>query len=248
MRHSESITKLAAALVKAHAEVQHATKDSTNPHFRNDYASLNAVIDTIKPVFAKHGLAVVQLPGLDNGAATLDSVIVHESGEWMASTAGAPLTKADPQGVGSALTYLRRYSLAALAGIAQEDDDGNAASHRDESHREERKADAPKGAKAESDGDMIACPECGGAMWDNRTSKRNPKQPDLKCKDKDCDGAIWLKSWRDDLLRDVAVAHETGTIDAEERAKADEALASLSPKKMLRVRAWLGEKREGQPA
>jgi hypothetical protein len=129
MRQSESIAKLAAALVKAQAEVQNATKDSKNPHFKSSYASLASVLDTTKPVLAKYGLAVVQMPGFADGCATLDCVIVHESGEWMGGTAGAPLQKNDPQGVGSALTYLRRYSLAALAGITQEDDDGNAASH-----------------------------------------------------------------------------------------------------------------------
>ena len=128
VRQSDSIAKLAAALVKAQAEVQHATKDAKNPHFRSDYASLTSVLDTIKPVFAAHGLALVQFPGFADGHATLDTVLVHESGEWMAATAGAPLQKNDPQGVGSALTYLRRYSGAAVAGIGQEDDDGNAAS------------------------------------------------------------------------------------------------------------------------
>jgi len=124
---SDSIAKLAAALVKANAEVQHAIKDSKNPHYRSDYASLASVLDTIKPVYAAHGLAIMQMPGFGEGHATLDSMIVHESGEWVRSTAGAPLPKQDPQGVGSALTYLRRYSLAAIAGIHQEDDDGNAA-------------------------------------------------------------------------------------------------------------------------
>lgn len=137
MRQSESIAKLAAALVKAHAEVQNATKDAKNPFYKSSYASLNAVLDTCKPILAKHGLAVVQLPGIDGTNCTLENVIVHESGEWMAGLAGAPLvpkkTKegyepADAQSVGSAISYLRRYSLAALMSITQEDDDGNAAS------------------------------------------------------------------------------------------------------------------------
>lgn len=128
MRQSESIAKLAAALVKAQAEVENATKDSRNPHFKSGYASLASVIDTTKPVLSKYGLAVVQMPGFSDGLATLDCRLVHESGEWIEGTAGAPLQKNDPQGVGSALTYLRRYSLAALTGITQEDDDGNAAS------------------------------------------------------------------------------------------------------------------------
>src|SRR5690348_746087 len=98
IRQSESIAKLAAALVKAQAEVQNATKDSKNPHFKSGYASLAAVLDTTKPILEKYGLAVVQMPGFADGCATLDCVLVHESGEWMAGTAGAPLQKADPQG------------------------------------------------------------------------------------------------------------------------------------------------------
>jgi len=128
MRQSTSIAKLAPALVKAQAEVENATKNANNPHFRSQYADLAEIIRTVKPVFTSHGLAIVQMPGLEEGHATVETMLVHDSGEWIASVAGAPLAKADPQGVGSAITYLRRYSLAAIAGIAQEDDDGNAAS------------------------------------------------------------------------------------------------------------------------
>lgn len=128
MRQSQSIAKLAAALVKAQGEVENATKNAANPHFKSRYADLAEILNTIKPVMTKHGLAVVQFPGFEEGHATVETQLVHESGEWIAGTSGAPLQKNDPQGVGSAITYLRRYSLAALAGIAQEDDDGNAAS------------------------------------------------------------------------------------------------------------------------
>lgn len=125
---SSSIAKLAPALVAAQAEVQHAIKDSKNPHFKSTFASLESVIDAIKPVYARHGLTVVQLPGWQDGLATVETIVLHESGEWISGVAAAPLQKPDPQGVGSALTYLRRYSLAAVGGIAQVDDDGHAAS------------------------------------------------------------------------------------------------------------------------
>lgn len=127
MLRSESITKLAPALVKANAEVATALKDSKNPHYGSTFASLNSVLDALKPVYAAHGLTVVQIPGMDGGNATLDTMIVHESGEWLSGVSVAPLPKKDPQGVGSAVTYLRRYALAALAGIRQDDDDGNEA-------------------------------------------------------------------------------------------------------------------------
>jgi hypothetical protein len=128
MRQSDSIAALAAALAAAQAEIGNAAKNAVNPHFRSNYADLAEIINTTRPVLSRHGLAVAQFPGFEDGIATVESVLMHSSGEWMAGTSSAPVTKSDPQGVGSATTYLRRYSLAAICGIAQEDDDGNAAS------------------------------------------------------------------------------------------------------------------------
>lgn len=130
MNKSESITKLAAALAKAQGEVDNAAKNAENPHFRSKYADLAEVINTVRPVLAKHGLAVTQWPGFnaETGEVTLQVLLTHESGEWVEHHASCPIGKRDAQGVGSGTTYLRRYTLAALAGVAQEDDDGNAAS------------------------------------------------------------------------------------------------------------------------
>lgn len=128
MTTSESINEIATALAKAQGEIQNVVKDAKNPHFKSDYATLDAVTDTVRPVFAKHGLAVVQIPAFRDGSVQLDVLITHSSGQWIKGEAGAPIQKPDPQGVGSATTYLRRYSLAGIAAIAQTDDDGNAAS------------------------------------------------------------------------------------------------------------------------
>jgi hypothetical protein len=133
MTTSESINEIATALAKAQAEIQNVTKDAKNPHFKSDYATLDAVTDTVRPVFSKHGLAVMQMPtfavGDDGGnVVTVETLITHSSGQWIRGVSAAPIQKPDPQGVGSATTYLRRYSLAAIAAIAQTDDDGNAAS------------------------------------------------------------------------------------------------------------------------
>jgi hypothetical protein len=124
------MAKLAPALASALADIHNASKDSKNPHFKSSYASLASVIDATKATLAGHGLVVVQAPGWNDGRVTVTTRIVHASGEWIEATAEAPLPKADPQGVGSAVTYLRRYSLAALCGITQEDDDGETASRR----------------------------------------------------------------------------------------------------------------------
>ena len=121
------IDKLTKALILASLEIQHAIKDSRNPHFKSEFASLNAVLDAVRPVWAKYGLAFTQWPGMADGLVTLTTVVSHESGQWMSGIASSPLSKKDAQGVGSAITYLRRYALAAIAGIGQVDDDGEAA-------------------------------------------------------------------------------------------------------------------------
>lgn len=141
MNQSPSIAALAKALVKAQAALQPAVKDATNPFFKSSYADLSSVWDACRDALTANGLSVSQFPGFEMGnppCATLTTVLLHESGEWIAGTAGAPLPgerrkdgTVDPpnaQAVGSAITYLRRYGLAAVVGVVQADDDGNAAS------------------------------------------------------------------------------------------------------------------------
>jgi len=126
MNKSESIASLAKALSKAQGEVENASKASVNPHFKSKYADLAEVLNTVRPVFASCGLSFVQMPSFLDSVVSVETMLVHESGEWISETASSPITKQDAQGVGSAITYLRRYSLAAFAGIAQEDDDAKA--------------------------------------------------------------------------------------------------------------------------
>ena len=127
IEHSTELNALATALAKAQAAVRGATRDSLNPHFRSKYADLASVWEACREALTQNGLSVVQLPGYTDGVATLDTILLHSSGQWIGGTAGAPLPKADAQGVGSALTYLRRYALAAVAGVAPEDDDAEGA-------------------------------------------------------------------------------------------------------------------------
>lgn len=128
IEHSEKLDQLAAALAKAQASVKGAKKDASNPFFKTTYADLASVWDACREALTSNGLSVVQFPGFDNGIATLSTMLLHSSGQWLSATAGAPLAKMDAQGVGSALTYLRRYTLAAVASVSPEDDDGQAAS------------------------------------------------------------------------------------------------------------------------
>lgn len=127
MNMSEQINDLATALALAQVEMENASKNAANPHYKSKYADLAEVLNTVRPVFAKHGLSVTQFPSYADGLVSVRTVLMHKSGQWMAGDASAPASKLDAQGVGSAITYLRRYSLAAVAGVAQEDDDGNAA-------------------------------------------------------------------------------------------------------------------------
>jgi hypothetical protein len=115
------------ALAKAQGEIRGATKDSTNPHFRSKYADLASVRDAIQGALSKHGIAYLQFP--EGGPETITITTILACGEeWMRASYQMRPVKADPQGLGSAITYGRRYALMAAVGVAPEDDDGNAAS------------------------------------------------------------------------------------------------------------------------
>jgi len=125
---SPSIAALAAALSKAQGQFDHAKKDANNPFFKSKYADLASVIDAAKPHLAANGLAVVQTTSLTATGMVLVTYLIHSSGEFMSGQYPIKPTKDDPQGMGSAITYARRYSFSAITGIASDDDDGNAAS------------------------------------------------------------------------------------------------------------------------
>lgn len=122
------MTKIAAALVKAQSQIEGAKKDSTNPHFKNKYADLGAVWDACRDALKANGIAVVQVGELVEGQWALLTMLVHESGEQVRGYVPLLNSKGDMQGLGSAITYARRYGLAAIIGVCPEDDDGNAAS------------------------------------------------------------------------------------------------------------------------
>lgn len=127
MKKSDSLSKFAPAFVRAQKNAKHAIKGSVNPAFKSRYADLAEVIDTVTPVFNDEGIGILQFPGFAENRVTLETMLLHESGEFVSGTAETPVPKQDPQGVGSGTTYLRRYSLAAATGITQDDDDGEGA-------------------------------------------------------------------------------------------------------------------------
>ncbi len=131
MNSSPEIKDLAAAMAKFQAELKPAIKGNTNPYFKSRYADLQACWDCCREALVKNGLSVVQGSRESNGEiVTVDTRLMHASGQWIESSLTMKPAKADPQGVGSAVTYARRYALSAILGIvADEDDDGNAATH-----------------------------------------------------------------------------------------------------------------------
>jgi hypothetical protein len=129
VKHSEQINELATALAKAQAKIEGATKDKTNPHFRSSYADLASVWDACRSALTSNGLSVSQTAGAsEDGRVRVTTILMHSSGQWLCDDLVMKPVKDDPQGVGSCITYARRYALAAIVGVAPEDDDGNAAS------------------------------------------------------------------------------------------------------------------------
>lgn len=130
--NSAGLANLSKAYVAAWAEIgTGVAKDANNPHFGNDYATLEAVEKVVKPALAKHGLAFLQTPGPIDAVGNIEIVglLVHESGEILPLRMNIPLGgKATAQSAGSAITYGRRYQLMAVFGLAPTDDDGQAAS------------------------------------------------------------------------------------------------------------------------
>jgi hypothetical protein len=119
---------IATALAAAQINMGKALKQTSNPHFRSKYADLGSVMDACLPALNAHGIAVIQPTGEDEIGRFVETRLIHgESGEQLSCRVPLIVSKNDMQGYGSAVTYARRYGLMAMAGIAPEDDDGNAA-------------------------------------------------------------------------------------------------------------------------
>ena len=159
MNHSETLSNIATALNKAQAEFGPALKDANNPFFKSKYADLTSVWKAASEPLASNGLSIAQVGKLaepifytnEKGetkviiGVIVETVLMHSSGEWLSGETYYPIAKNDAQGVGSAITYGRRYGLAAILGIVADDDDGNAASGNSTSYQKktERITDPP---------------------------------------------------------------------------------------------------------
>lgn len=131
MEFSPTVALLATALADAQGKMRNAAKDSTNPHFKSRYADLASVWEACREALSGNGLAVVQTVAARGTEVMVATALLHKSGEWVRDTLTLTAQQNTPQAIGSCITYGRRFSLAAIAGIApDEDDDGNAATHR----------------------------------------------------------------------------------------------------------------------
>lgn len=179
---------IAAAFVKAKRAFGPALKDKTNPAFRSKYADLGACIDAVEEALLANGIAFIQETFEDATGVTVETVFIHESGETLrCGKLHVPAAKQDPQGYGSALTYCRRYSLCAAAGIAPEDDDGNAAS------------------KAKKPADVASKPR---QQATNDAADMSPKARAQRITQGVADGdahaaALAISGWEEPLLNDV---------------------------------------------
>ncbi len=209
--HSPELDQLATALALAQGSMQGAVKDRTNPAFKSSYADLASTWDACRVALSSNGLAVSQHPGrLEDGSVTVTTMLLHRSGQHISSICSALPRDASPASVGSVVTYLRRYGLAAAVGVSPEDDDGQAASQPAAPYAPAQRVPAPVQRVADALGGKVesverlapalssvdpSCPTCSGTMWDNRPKKAsgdaNPKSPDFKCRDKACGGVIW---------------------------------------------------------
>jgi hypothetical protein len=124
---SDNIAELAAALAKAQTEIGSVHKDAANPYFKSSYATLATVWEAVRPTLSKNGLSVVQMPGSDERGYYVQTQLMHGSGQWIRSTTYMKPAKEDPQGIGSLISYARRYALQAMVMACPDDDDGEAA-------------------------------------------------------------------------------------------------------------------------
>lgn len=178
---SGGIPELAAAYVAAWGELPVGVqKDAENPHFGNEYATLEAHLKLIKPVFARHGLAIMQTPGtITDGNMALTTILLHKSGQSIAVTSQVPLGgKLTAQSMGSGATYGSRYVLRGIGGLAATDDDGEAASAAPEPARAKTKAAKAPSYADQADG-LIADIEKFAGTVDELEKSLRPRVEEL---------------------------------------------------------------------
>lgn len=148
--------EIATALAKAQAAMKPALKDTANPFFKSKYADLTSVWEACREALTKNGLSVVQTTEFEGDAVWIETILLHSSGESIKGRYPLRPMQQTPQGYGSALSYARRYSLAAMVGVVADDDDGHAASEKaaatNGAHHDEPPQSTMTGRKNEAEG------------------------------------------------------------------------------------------------
>ena len=168
LTHSEEMDKIAPALAQLQSKLGNVARDAENPHFRHGYTSLPAFLEAVRGPLGEHGFSLSQHPGIDDlGHVIVETFLLHESGQWLRSVAASPAVKAEPQAIGSAITYLRRYALTSVLNIAQDDDDAEQArprAQRQNSGRSQRQAPPAAPPEEQRDDGELTSKEIGDAM------------------------------------------------------------------------------------
>lgn len=145
MQKSESLSNLAKALASFQSEVKNPANTANNPFYKSKYAPLPDILNDVRPLLAKHGLSILQAPSGDGEKIIITTLLMHESGEWIET---CPLIlkaeKVTAQGAGSAITYGRRYALAAVLGLSSEDDDDGNHAEKPTQVKPDQKPQSPK--------------------------------------------------------------------------------------------------------
>ncbi len=184
---SGEVNEIFAALAKAQAEIKNAKKSSDNPFFKSKYADLAEVSDACRGPLTKNGIAVIQGPVSRDKKCGVRTMLGHSSGQWLACTALATPKDEGPQSYGSVVTYLRRYSLASMAGVATEDDDAEGAEGRKQGQK-------PPGANwGSKPANRPADPADPGEAIDEGTLHELRSAALAKFPSKPADAKKWLK-------------------------------------------------------
>lgn len=144
MKTSESVKEIYGALAVAIGDIQNPPKNAVNPHFKNRYAELSVILETVKPILKKNGLAVIQGVETDGNRVMIQTRIIHVSGEWIESELTLQAAGTDPQKIGSAITYGRRYAISAILNIAADDDDDGEGNRKKENQKPVAATTPPK--------------------------------------------------------------------------------------------------------
>ena len=142
MNQSEKTDAIAKAMVAVQQAIKPALKTEQNPFFKSKYADLSQIWHACNEALTGNGIAVIQGGDMIDGHPVMVTTLLHTSGQWIAGAFPLVAVKPDPQAMGSAITYMRRYSLAAMVGVLTEDDDGEAAMKRDGGGSGRRKEEA----------------------------------------------------------------------------------------------------------